>query len=318
MNKDIKVSELKHSYSKFSPTKAYLDSMPDLQNSDYKPTVPIERVGIHGFHLPLRIREQHGGYQEVMTSWTGTVSLEADKAGINMSRILRTAYKSADDEFDIDRLCKVLEDYKRDLDSFESHLTVKFSYRMWQESLRSVDWAGTPNGGWQYYDVTFDVDLDKDGKFRKVMYLDFVYSSACPCSTALSEHAALSRGVYGIPHSQRSVAKVGIEFDQLIWIEDLVEDLREALKTETLVFCKREDEQAFAELNGANVKFVEDAARTIAQCLDANKLIKDYKIVLSHLESLHSHDAIAVIIKGLPNSKFTPEVSYEEFQALKR
>lgn len=292
--------------------------MPDLQNSEYKPTVPIERVGMHGFHLPMKIREKLGGFQEVMTTWTGTVSLAADKAGINMSRILRTAYKNSLDVFDINRLCDVLRDYKKDLDSLESHITMNFKYRLWQNSLRSTDTFGNPNGGWQYYNVTFDVHLDRDGTFRKVMYLDFVYSSACPCSTALSEHAALSRGVYGIPHSQRSVAKVGVEFDELIWIEDLVKGLQKALKTETLVFCKREDEQAFAELNGANVKFVEDAARIISSYLESVPEVKDYKVALSHLESLHSHDAVAVITKGLPSSKFTPEFSYDEFQALKR
>jgi len=40
---------------------------------------------------------------------------------------------------------------------------------------------------------------------------------------------------------------------------DLLEGDR-ALQTETQVMVKREDEQAFAELNGAYLKFVEDAA----------------------------------------------------------
>ena len=34
-----------------------------------------------------------------------------------------------------------------------------------------------------------------------------------------------------------------------------------ALKTETQVIVKREDEMAFAELNGSYLKFVEDAAK---------------------------------------------------------
>lgn len=319
MTKDIKVIDLKRVNDKnFIPDQEYLDSMPDIQNSPYAPTIPIERVGIHGFHMPLIVRQRDGGQQEVQASITGMVSLEADKAGINMSRIIRTAYKSLDDALDIDKLCEVLTNYKRDLDAFEAHIIMKFRYRLWQEALRSVKEDGTKEGGWQYYDVTFDVDLNKAGEFRKVMYVDFVYSSACPCSMALSKHAALERGVYGIPHSQRSVARIAIEFYDFIWIEDIIDACREALVTETLVFCKRQDEQAFAELNGYQPKFVEDAARIIATTLNDNLFINDYKVVISHLESLHSHNAISVILKGLPGSKFTTDVSYAEFESLTR
>lgn len=317
MNSEIKVNELRHEADRdFQPTPEYLASMPDIQNSPYAPTIPIERVGIHSFHMPLRVQEKGGGSQEVQATITGMVSLEADKAGINMSRIIRTAYKSIDDVFDIDRLCDVLTNYKKDLQSFEAHIIMKFRYRLWQEALRSVKEDGTKEGGWQYYDITFDVDLDRKGQFRKVMYLDFVYSSACPCSAALSHHAAITRGVYGIPHSQRSVARMAIEFDEKIWIEDLVEACRENLLTETLVFCKRQDEQAFAEFNAAQPKFVEDAARIIATMLNHMDSVLDYKVVISHAESLHSHNAIAVILKGNPNSKFTADVTFDELQSL--
>lgn len=317
INKNIKVADLSKEYDDtFVPDQDYLNSMPDLQNSTYKPTVPIERVGIHGFHMPLKVKEKGGSVQEVQAEFTGMVSLDADKAGINMSRILRSAYQTIEDKFSIDRMCSVLDAYKKDLKSLEAHIMTKFKYRMWQQALKSIREDGTKEGGWQYYDVTFDLDLDKNGKYRKVMYLDFVYSSACPCSTALSEHAALTRGKYGIPHSQRSVARVGIEFDNMIWIEDLVEVLRHALKTETLVFCKRQDEQDFALLNGSQPKFVEDAIRIIAQELNKLKNVIDYKVVVSHLESLHSHNAISVITKGIEGSKFDAHVSVEELQSL--
>lgn len=319
MNTDIKVAELKQHYDEsFVPSKEYLDSMPDLQNGPYTSIYPIERVGIHGFHMPLKVRQKDGFNQEVMASITGMVSLEANKAGINMSRIIRTAYRSIDDVFSIEHLCDVLQAYKRDLDTFDAHIIMKFPYRMWQKALRTETENGHEAGGWQYYDVVFDVNLDRNGTFRKVMYLDFVYSSACPCSTELSKHAALTRGIYGIPHSQRSVARVGIEFDNMVWIEDLVDACRQALTTETLVFCKRQDEQAFAEKNGAQPKFVEDAIRILSHMLNDIPEVKDYKVICSHLESLHSHDAIAVTTKGLPGSKFDAGISYDELQAMKR
>jgi len=72
-----------------------------------------------------------------------------------------------------------------------------------------------------------------------------------------------------------------------------------ALSTETQVMVKREDEQAFAELNGAHLKFVEDAARLLYREFDGDRRIRDFQIACAHLESLHSHDAVSVICKGV-------------------
>lgn len=316
MNKEVKVLDLKREYDDtFKPDQEYLNSMPDLQNGEYQDT-PIDFVGIEGFHLPLQVIEKNGGTQEVKASIAGTVSLEAEKRGINMSRIIRSFYKSKDDVFSCDHLEKILRDYKKDLDSFDAHILMNFSYRIWQDALRSVREDNTPEGGWQYYNVTFDVNLDATGEFKKIVWVDFIYSSACPCSTELSQHAALERGVFGIPHSQRSIARVGLEFDQSIWIEDIVDMCRKALTTETLVFCKRQDEQAFAEKNGAQPKFVEDAIRYLKHEFDQHNKIKDYKILCSHQESLHSHNAVAVTTKGIRKSIFNHHVSLGEWQSM--
>ena len=316
MNNDVKVKDLKNVYdADFVPSQEYLDSMPDLQNANFV-GIPIDFVGIQGMHLPLKIREQNGDIQEVIAEVTGTVSLDASNRGINMSRILRSLYKSKDDVFDINKIEEVLRNYQKDLKTFDAHILMNFKYRIWQSALRSVKEDGTPEGGWQYYDITFDCNLDVTGEFKKIMHVRYLYSSSCPCSTALSKHAALTRGIYGIPHSQRSVAKLSLEFKEFIWIEDVINMCNNALTTEVLVFCKREDEQAFAEKNGAQPKFVEDAIRYIADELNRNKNILDYKVVCSHLESLHAHNAVAVITKGTPNSIFNHHVSHEEWLQL--
>lgn len=315
-NNDIKVKDLKRGYDKdFVPSQEYLDSMPDLQNADFV-GIPIDFVGIQDFHLPIRIREKGGDTQEVMASITGTVSLDASNRGINMSRIIRTFYKSKDDIFDINHVEEVLRNYQKDLKTFDAHILMNFKYRIWQDALRSVTDEGTPEGGWQYYNITFDCNLDHTGEFKKVMWVDFIYSSACPCSTELSQHAALNRGVFGIPHSQRSIARIGLEFDELVWIEDVVDHCREALTTETLVFCKRQDEQAFAEANGAQPKFVEDAIRFLADEFNKDKAIVDYKVICSHQESLHSHNAVSVITKGKKHSIFNHHVTLGEWQSM--
>jgi GTP cyclohydrolase I len=169
--------------------------------------------------------------------------------------------------------------------------------------------------GYQYYNVSLEARQDSSDKIRKFLHFDFVYSSACPCSFELALQAMEQRNKAVVSHSQRSKTRVSIEFTKMIWIEDLKDMLLEALQTETQVMVKREDEQAFAELNGANLKFVEDAARLVYEQLNNHPDITDFKIICSHLESLHSHDAISVLIKGVPGG-FTPDVPVEVYRSL--
>ena len=285
----------------------YVETLPDLQNGPSSlikgANVAIEHVGIHNFKLPLKYRTKDNGVITLETSVTGTVSLAVNKKGINMSRIMRSFYEYKDEIFSITKLGEVLKSYKQKLDSFNARIYINFSYPMLIESLRS---GGI---GYQYYNITLEGVLDDAGNFKKYMHLDFVYSSTCPCSTELSLHAMETRGVLATPHSQRSIARVTIQFDEFIWIEELIEKCRNALKTETQVIVKRVDEQAFAELNGANIKFVEDAARLVYAELIKDERIIDFRVVALHAESLHSHNAISVIVKGMEKNGLTPDVS---------
>jgi len=283
----------------FTVTDQYNATLPDLQNGPSSliegANVPIQQVGISNFRLPLKHPQPTGDLLTLETSVDGYVSLDANKKGINMSRIIRTFYDFKDDIFHPEKLREVLEMYRQELESQSAFLKLSFSYPMLQESLRS----GLE--GFQYYDVSYEGIIDENNNFKKFIHLDFVYSSACPCSFELAEHARETRNIAAIPHSQRSVASVLVELNEDIFVDDLVELCRDALQTETQVMVKREDEQAFAELNGANQKFVEDAARLLYDKLDKSEDISDFVIRCAHLESLHSHDAVSRICKGIPN-----------------
>jgi GTP cyclohydrolase I len=154
--------------------------------------------------------------------------------------------------------------------------------------------------GYQYYAIALEL-IDCGGVAKKIIHFDYVYSSTCPCSLELAEHAREVRGQLATPHSQRSVARISVVLapdKPLIWFEDLIDLCRKAVPTETQVMVKREDEQAFAELNGANPIFVEDAARSFCAQLLNDPRIGDFRIVASHQESLHSHDAVSILTEG--------------------
>jgi len=288
--------------TEFRVDTAYIRTMPDLQNGPASlirgARKPIQHVGISNFRLPIRFRTRAsdtGAEADVtlQASVTGTVSLDADKKGINMSRIMRSFYKHAEKRFSFGVIEAALDDYKTDLESFDARIQMRFSFPMRMQSLRS----GLE--GWQYYDISLEL-VEKGGVRSRFLHLDYVYSSTCPCSLELSEHARMGRGQLATPHSQRSVARISVEAldGQTLWFEDLIEACRRAVPTETQVMVKREDEQAFAELNAANPIFVEDAARLFAGVLLADPRIGDFRVVASHQESLHSHDAVSVLTQG--------------------
>ncbi|EBA09371.1 hypothetical protein SSE37_24054 [Sagittula stellata E-37] len=275
----------------------YIASLPDLQNGPSSlirgAKRMIQHVGISNFRLPIRYRTRDNGALMLETSVTGTVSLDADKKGINMSRIMRSFYTHADETFSFGVIEAALDDYKADLDSFDARINMAFSFPVKVESLRSG------LSGYQYYDIALEL-VEKDGVRCKIIHLDYVYSSTCPCSLELSEHARRERGQLATPHSQRSVARVSVDVKpgDCLWFEDLIDMCRRAVPTETQVMVKREDEQAFAELNAANPIFVEDAARLFAEQMLADPRVGDFRVVASHQESLHSHDAVSVLTEG--------------------
>jgi GTP cyclohydrolase I len=168
--------------------------------------------------------------------------------------------------------------------------------------------------------------LDR-GQFRLEVGVQVAYSSTCPCSAALARQLiqeqfqrdfaagepldrarvlawlGSEQGIVATPHSQRSRADVRARLAPSFEgfpIAEIIDRVEGALKTPVQTVVKREDEQAFALLNGQNLMFCEDAARRIQAALDADERIADFHVRASHFESLHPHDAVAVATKGVP------------------
>jgi hypothetical protein len=118
----------------FAPDGDYLATLPDLQNGPESlikgARTQLQHVGISNFRLPVRYHTRDGGDETLETSVTGSVSLEADRKGINMSRIMRTFYRHAEKKFSFEVIDAVLEDYLADLDSYDARIQMRFSYPM--------------------------------------------------------------------------------------------------------------------------------------------------------------------------------------------
>ena len=279
----------------------------DFQKASEQTMIPIQRVGIEAFRLPVTLEYPDGDTMGHDATADMAISLEGGKTGVNMSRFCSILQDEAGKaplcpemiQRVLERFRHELRDYEHEGPIAESFLTIKLNCPLRQRSLRSENW------GWQYYPVEYDARYS-EGKCSLTLQVKYEYSSTCPCSLSLArqyeqdyreEKTQSGHGV-ATPHGQRSVATVRVSLGQdSLGVNELVELLREALPTETQSLVKRMDEQAFTILNGSYPLFVEDAARRISLVLDEEPRILDWQAKVEHLESLHSHNAVATISK---------------------
>lgn len=300
-----KMPDLKFEYDELF----YTDDLPDPQVDPIIPgaRIPLRKVGIAPVDLPIIVKRRDGNTQILQAEASLYCSLDNRNAkGLNLSRLYLLMHETIKDHLSIDGMKNALKVLADKQQSSTAYVKLRFKYPWYQEALRSRqddDISQKLKGH-----IAYKTELEgrySNGKYNFYLQIEYVYSSTCPCSFELAHDATEKRGVAANAHSQRSIAKVKIEFDpsKIVWIEDLVELCRKHIPTEVQIVVKRRDEQAFAELNGSNLLFSEDVCRILYAALDEWYIagrVYDFSIAVSHLESLHPWDAIAV------TSKFNP------------
>ena len=129
---------------------------------------------------------------------------------------------------------------------------------------------------------------------------------------------ASPRGLAATPHAQRSRAGISVRlrpaFDRLP-LAELVDAIEDSLGTPVQTAVKREDEQAFAALNAANLMFCEDAARRVAAALqaDARETLRRHRLPLREPPP---HDVVArSVLANVSLCLFNPDRSDVEWRA---
>jgi len=297
--------------------------MPDIASDARAATAgQLDWVGMDEISVPVRVSAADGSLMQSPARVAAYVNLRRpDVRGIHMSRL----YLHVDKYLSAEPLTpcllrRVLRDFLQshaDL-SDRARISVRFDHMVRRPALSS------DNSGWRSYPVEIEATM-QHGELDLALGLEILYSSTCPCSAALARQLVQERfaadfpdggvldhadvmawlgsenGIIATPHSQRSSAKVrvrpapGFDFP----VGDIIDLVENALQTPVQTAVKREDEQAFALLNGQNLMFCEDAARRMQRALDADERVADFWLRASHFESLHPHDAVAIATKGV-------------------
>ena len=277
--------------------------------------MPLEWVGMKGIDLPVVVEEAEYR-REHHARVDAEVNLpRPDIRGIHMSRLHQLVDTLGDGEtLTPGRFGPVLAamiDSHEDCGSNRARVRLGFDLLVRRGALESAD-----IGGWRGYPVTLEAVGDSAG-MTLCAEVRITYSSTCPCSASLSrqlieraflrefgERNAVSaadaaawlrdHATLATPHGQRSDARVSVTIAESaagFGLLNLIDRVELALGTPVQTAVKRVDEQAFAARNGENLMFVEDAARRIREALGEDYAAID--VTVTHMESLHPHDAIA-------------------------
>lgn len=287
---------------------------------------PLKWVGMEKIALPIKFPVSEGQTVGVNATVDVFVSLDTDAKGIHMSRLyLKLQQELAEQTLTFNGLCGLLEALLASQNTGKSEpasnnvkVQLKFDLPLLKPALLSG------NSGFQAYPVQITQQL-VGGHHKSDLSITIPYSSTCPSSAALARallcediarqfegdylnKAALlewiesSENPLATPHNQRSYAYINLALAPQCWLDipELIFELENIIGTPVQTAVKREDEQAFARLNGNHLMFCEDAARKLDGYLNGLTTISGYSFKVEHQESLHAHNAVVTHQKQQP------------------
>jgi len=272
-----------------------VNDLPDIQGTKPKIKIPLRRVGVEDVMVPFLLESKGGvlGFHNLVANVTMLSNLESDIKGISMSRCIRTLKQYLGKPLKHKLIFEILKDLKNNLETQESYMKFEFAYPKMKQAPASM------NSFPLYYKCFFHGQL-QGSKFKFYQGVKVQYASYCPCSSELCNDLR-SKESNGFPHAQRSFADVVVQTIEpnYVWLEDIIDDVENSIKTLPYPIIKREDEQRIAEIASQNPIFVEDAIRQISQTLGSNEKYFDWIVKCTHEESIHTSQAIAMNWKGV-------------------
>lgn len=294
----------------------HASNLPDAQKQTGQFSA-LDWVGMEAIAMPVSTAEQR-----TPALLDLLVNLAPDQSrGIHMSRLYLLAEKHLQSgQLSVSSLLALLAacvDSQSGL-SNSARLKLKFNLLLKRDALVSA------NSGWRIYPALVEAHLSQSAQGWQSSLrigVEILYSSTCPSSAALArqvlaQHAenapqdpaqisawlrSAENGSVATAHAQRSRLRAQIQLaldgensQPLPWLQ-LISDLEAALQTPVQTAVKREDELAFAQRNGSNLMFVEDALRRARGALERFPNAAGFYAHAVHWESLHAHNASGVV-----------------------
>ncbi len=263
--------------------------MKDIQNQADTRGIEIQKVGVKGVELPIKVQRKNAEDITIYSAATVGVTLPAHYKGTHMSRFIEILNEWSDKHLLGMDIKGCLEEIVKKLNAKSGYLRLEFKYFIDKES--PVTNISAP----MCYDCSFEGVLENYGEededYKFYLGTDVPVTTLCPCSKEISKYGA---------HNQRALVSVNVTYpeDEHIWLEDLINDIESCASSPLYPILKREDEKFVTERAYENPKFVEDVLRDVVLKLRENKIIDSFEVECESIESIHNHSAWAYQVEG--------------------
>ncbi|OYV05654.1 MAG: GTP cyclohydrolase I FolE2, partial [Verrucomicrobiales bacterium VVV1] len=230
---------------------------------------------------PVEVRDKGGSVQRTVATAALTVDLPEHFKGTHMSRFVEVLHAHGGC-LDVRSMVALPRELLSVLDAQKAH--VEFQFPFFRNKAAPV----SGKQGLVDYEVRFEVEADRDGTSDFIVTVLVPVATLCPCSKAISDRGA---------HNQRGLVTYSVRFSEPIWVEDLIALVERSSSCELYSILKRPDEKAVTERAYDNPVFVEDLVRNIASRSNAHENITWYRVEAENFESIHNHNAYALIEK---------------------
>ncbi len=275
----------------------------DVQNLKDKRGIAIDKVGIKNLHYPISVLDKTKSFQHTVADINMYVDLPHYFKGTHMSRFLEVLNEHRG-EISIVSFPDILRKIKKVLNAGSASVEIEFPYFI--EKAAPVSGKKSLMEYVCYYNGTiknkarndksekasdlksdaFSAGIEENEESVIKIGVKVPVNTLCPCSKEISKYGA---------HNQRGMVSVSLEFSKLIWFEDIIADVESCASSPIYSLLKREDERFLTEHAYENPMFVEDVARCVAGILKKNKNIKWFRVEAENFESIHNHNAYAMI-----------------------
>jgi GTP cyclohydrolase I len=254
------------------------DKIADVQSSQDKRQIAINKVGIKDIRHPVRIKDRSDSEQHTIATFNMYVNLPHHFKGTHMSRFVEIL-NSHEAELTVTSFRDMLFEMTDRLEAESGHIEMNFPFFI----NKTAPVSGVKS--LLDYDVTLIGEIH-DGKPAIHIKVVVPVTSLCPCSKKISERGA---------HNQRSHVTVQARTNGFIWIEEIIDMIEQEASCELYGLLKRPDEKYVTERAYDNPKFVEDMVRDVAVRMNNEERISAYIVESENFESIHNHSAYALI-----------------------
>ncbi len=261
-----------------------MEKLEDTQNERDSRDVAIQRVGIRELRHPIIFLDCENDKQATVATAAMAVALSPELRGTHMSRFVAILSEVAE-SVSLAQLPAILETMLERLEASEATFELQFPYFITKAA------PITKSSGKLDYQVTLKAERLAEGREAIALSVRVPVTTLCPCSRNIAARGA---------HNQRGEVLVTVtgKAPDLPSIPTLIRAVEASGSSELYSVLKRPDEKQVTERAYDHPVFVEDLVRNVAVKLRAMNGIDTFRIEGENFESIHNHNAFAVVVEG--------------------